>query len=107
MVNVPFVIFVKVGITGKTVGGRARQIDKAMPGFPVPIMVMYLPAVRRFETEFHRLFSPLSARFYRGDGSTEWFLFLAGLPVFLLGVLYWWGVYQFVTNLHIIISIFI
>lgn len=93
MLHFPFVVFVKIGITGKTVNGRAKQIDRAMPGFPVPIMVMYLPAVRQFEQGFHRLFSPLSARFYRGDGSTEWFWFLAGLPVFLLGCLYWWGVY--------------
>jgi hypothetical protein len=107
MINFPLVVFVKIGITGKTVKGRARQIDRAVFGIPVPIMVMYLPAVRRFETGFHRLFSPLSTRFYRGDGSTEWFLFLAGLPVFLLGVLYWWGVYLVVINLHIIISIFI
>lgn len=107
MINFPLVVFVKIGITGKTVKGRARQIDRAVFGIPVPIMVMYLPAVRRFETGFHRLFSPLSTRFYRGDGSTEWFWFLAGVPVFLLGVLYWWGVYLLVTNLHVITSIFI
>lgn len=103
MVHFPLVVFVKIGITGKSAGRRAKQIDRAVLGFPVPIMVMYLPAVRQFETGFHRLLLPLSARFYRGDGSTEWFWFLAGVPVFLLGVLYWWGVYMvgsYVTELY-------
>lgn len=94
MLHFPFVVFVKIGITRKTTRGRAKQIDNAVIGFPIPIMVMYLPAVEHFEQGFHRLFSPLSARFYRGDGSTEWFWFLAGVPVLGVGILYWWGVYE-------------
>lgn len=94
MVHFPFVIFVKIGITGKSAKRRARQIDRAVFGFPVPVMVMFLPNVRGFEQALHRMFSGLSVRFYRGDGSTEWFLIPAGLPVFAMGVLYWWGVYE-------------
>ncbi len=99
MLHVPFVVFVKIGITGKAVNGRAAQIDKAVIGFPLPIMVMYLPAVRRFETAFHWLMEPLSARFYRGDGSTEWFWILAGIPVFLVGLIYWYCVYYFALKI--------
>lgn len=94
MVHFPFVIFVKIGITGKSAERRAKQIDRAVFGFPVPVMVMFLPNVRGIEQALHRMFSGLSVRFYRGDGSTEWFLIPAGLPVFAMGVLYWWGVYE-------------
>ncbi len=98
MLHIPFFLFVKIGITGNTVKGRADQIDKAVIGFPIPIMAMYLPAVRRFETAFHWLMEPLSARFYRGDGSTEWFWILAGIPVFLIGILYWLFVYYLLVT---------
>ena len=94
MLHVPFVVFVKIGITTKTAKKRAAQIDRAVFGFPIPIMVIFLPNVRGFETAFHRMFSGLSVRFYRGDGSTEWFWALAGIPIFGIGVLYWWAIYE-------------
>lgn len=94
MVHIPFVFWVKIGITGKTAGARAKEIDRAMFGFPFPIMAIYLPGVNRIEKAFHRLCSPLSVRFYKGDGHTEWFWLIAGLPVFGIGCLYWWGIYE-------------
>lgn len=99
MLHFPFFWWCKIGITGKTAGRRARQIDRAVLGFPIPVMVVYLPAVRMFETAFHRFFSPLSSRFYRGDGSTEWFWLPAAIPVFLFGVGYWYGIFWILNNL--------
>ncbi len=94
MVNLPLVIFVKIGITGVGARKRAKQVDKAAPGVPIPIMIMALPFVYQIEQLLHGLFSPINTRFYRGDGSTEWFLFVAGIPVFWIGVKYWQGVWM-------------
>ncbi len=95
MVNLPLVIFVKIGITGVGARKRARQVDKAAPGVPIPIMIMILPFVYHIEQFLHGLFSMLQTRFYRGDGHSEWFLFIAGIPVFWAGVKYWQGVWWF------------
>ena len=94
MLHIPFVFFVKIGITTKTASRRAAQINRAMFGFPVPIMVIFVPNARGVEAAWHRLCADLSVRFYKGDGHTEWFWIPAGVPVFGVGVLYWWGLYE-------------
>lgn len=94
MVHFPFLIFTKIGITGKTVKGRAAQIDEAVFGFPIPIMVVFIPFCYAIEQFLHTLFSPLNVRFYRGDGHTEWFLAPAGIFVGWLGLQYWYGLYH-------------
>lgn len=93
MVHIPFVWWCKIGITGVGAAKRAKQIDEAVIGFPLPVMILILPFVYEIEQLLHRLFAPLSCRFYRGDGSTEWFWLPAGAAVFLLGFLYWWAIF--------------
>lgn len=99
MIHVPFVWWCKIGITGRTASRRAKQIDDAVFGFPVPVMVMILPGVYVIEQALHGIFAGLNVRFYKGDGHTEWFWFLAGVPVFVMGVAYWWGLINFITGL--------
>lgn len=94
MIHVPFVWWVKIGITGRSASKRAKQIDEAVFGFPVPVMIMILPGVYEIEQSLHRALSPLNARFYKGTGHTEWFWIPAAIPVFLMGCLYWWGLYN-------------
>lgn len=93
MMHVPFVVFTKIGITGVGAGKRAKQIDEAVFGFPLPVAIMVLPFVYQIEQFLHALFSPLRVRFYKGDGHTEWFLFIAGAAVFYLC---WWWYWPFV-----------
>ena len=92
MIHIPCVWWVKIGITGKTASSRAKELDKAVLGFPLPIMVMILPGVYGIEQALHRFFRFLSVSFYKGDGHTEWFWIPAAIPVILLGGLYWMGV---------------
>lgn len=75
MVHVPFIWFFKIGITSAEIGAakRAKQVDRAVFGFPLPIMVLFLPGAYHIEQDLHRRFSFCHARFYRGDGHQEWF----------------------------------
>lgn len=93
MIHFPFIWWVKIGITGRSAERRAKQIDRAVLGFPVPVMIMFLPAVEMIEQALHHFFAPLHSRFYRGDGSTEWFWLPAGVAVFAMGLAYWAGLY--------------
>lgn len=101
MINIPLVIFVKIGITGVGASKRAKQVDEAAPGMPVPIMIMVLPFCYEIEQFLHGLFSFLRVSYYKGDGHTEWFLFIAGIPVLWLGVKYWflvWWLFERLIN---------
>lgn len=91
MVHFPFIWWWKIGITSAEIGAerRAKQVDRAVFGFPVPIMVLFVPGAYFIEQDLHRLFSPMKCRFYRGDGSTEFFWFLVAPPVFLFMVCMW------------------
>lgn len=83
MVHVPFIWFFKIGITHVETGAakRAKQVDRAVIGFPVPIMVLFIPGAYHIEQDLHRRFSFCHTRFYSGDGSSEWF--------FLFPILLW------------------
>jgi len=81
MVNFPLVVFCKAGITGVGVGARARNIDREMPGVPLPVAFVITPFAYQIEQLLHWLCSPLQVRFYRGSGHTEWFFIIAALPV--------------------------
>jgi hypothetical protein len=96
MINFPLVIFVKIGITGVGASKRAKQVDEAAPGVPIPIMIMVLPFVYQVEQFLHAIFSPLRVSYYKGDGHTEWFLAVAGIPVFWLGVKYWFFLWDMI-----------
>lgn len=81
-------LFVKIGITGVGAFKRADGLDKDVPGIPIPVAIFILPFVYQIEQFLHRVFALFSWRFYRGDGSTEWFLLVVGAPLFY--VCYWW-----------------
>lgn len=42
-INFPMIWFCKIGITRKTAKGRARQVDRAAPGTPIPIFILFAP----------------------------------------------------------------
>lgn len=95
MLHFPLICFCKIGITGRTAKKRARDLDRAVLGFPFPIFAVPLPWAYEVEQWLHSILRPLSARFYSGDGASEWFwlpavLFaipaLAVLFVLFLGV---------------------
>ena len=98
MVHLPFVWWVKIGITGRTPVARANDIDKAMFGFPVPVCMVVVPGAYIWEQMLHRICRRVQRRFYDGDGSSEWFLFVAAIPalVFMLAV---WGLYAWLVSL--------
>lgn len=75
MVHIPFIWFFKIGITSAEIGAakRAKQVDRAVIGFPIPIMVLFVPGAYHIEQDLHRRFSWCNAPFYRGDGHQEWF----------------------------------
>lgn len=91
MVHFPFVWWWKIGITGKTAKGRAKQVDRAVFGWPVVVMVVPIPGAYLIEQDLHRRFAFLNCRYYRGDGSTEWFWFPVAVLVLPFMVAVWAG----------------
>lgn len=91
MVHLPFFWWVKVGITSKSAENRAKQVDKAVWGKPRVIMAVWIPGAYFIEQDLHRRFSRLNQRFYRGDGSSEWFLFPVALVLWPLMLAVWCG----------------
>lgn len=89
MVHVPYIWFVKIGITGKSAKERARGIDRTMFGFPVPVFFCFVPGAYHIEQALHRNLAGLSARFYRGDGSSEWFWIIAAPFALAVMILIW------------------
>lgn len=90
MIHVPYLVFCKIGITGVSIRGRAKQVDRAVFGFPVPVFFCIVPfGAKWIETALHDLMAGFSARFYRGDGSSEWFWFPAGIIAVLFCASVW------------------
>ena len=94
MVHFPMIIFFKVGITSISIGakGRAKGIDREMPGIPIPILILPVPGAYHIEQELHRMMARFRVDFYKGSGHSEWF-FLA--PIFIAApiMLTVWGLY--------------
>lgn len=94
MICIPWFWKFKIGITSLSIGAkkRARDIDKEMFGFPVPIMIVPLPFAYHFEQEIHRVLRWSKTDFYNGSGHSEWMnitpLFFA-VPIMLTI----WGLY--------------
>jgi len=113
MVHLPFIWWIKIGITGKTAKARAKDLDRAGFGKPVVIMFVPIPGAYLIEQDLHRRFRWLNCRFYRGDGSTEFFWFPVAFVVlpFMVAV---WGGYIYAVDLilgtrffEMIVSLFI
>ena len=99
MVHVPFILLFKIGITSVGVGvsKRAKQVDRAVIGFPFPIMVLFIPGAYRIEQNLHRRFSWCHCKFYSGDGASEWFFLF---PILLIPVMLCvWLSYLFAIDL--------
>ncbi len=94
MVHVPLVWKFKVGITSQRIGAkkRAAAIDRAVLGFPVPIMVLIVPGAYHVEQALHAMMWRFRTDFYKGDGHSEWFN-LAPLFVAVPIMLTVWGLY--------------
>lgn len=94
MIHVPFLIFLKVGITSWFIGSfkRAKSIDREMIGFPVPILILPIPGAYYIEQALHRMMKNFKVKFYNGSGKEEWFL-LAPLFVALPIMVAVWFIY--------------
>jgi hypothetical protein len=79
MVNVPFLIFWKIGISNSTRAHRSVQVSKAAPGKAVVFWVWDIPNAKAVEGFLHTICAPFNVRYYRGDGNTEWFFFPAAI----------------------------
>lgn len=102
-VNFPMIWFCKIGITRKSAKRRAKQVDRAAPGTPIPVFILFAPFLAYpIEQGLHWLMDGLNFRYYRGDGSTEWFFILAALPalaVMALGWLGWWALVVYISSI--------
>ncbi len=91
LINFPLIIFVKIGITGKSASARAKGLDKSVPGLPIPIFFCIVPGAYHIEQWLHRNLSGLSVRYYSKDGSSEWFWIIAA-PFALAAMGLIWGI---------------
>ena len=91
LINVPLLVFCKYGYTGLGVGVKKRTagINRDMPGFPIPIFFVVTFFAYDVEQLVHSLMKPLRANFYKGDGHTETYWFLAILPAFCIMCALW------------------
>jgi len=115
-VNFPLIWYWKIGI-GYDAWKRAKQVDRAVFGVPIPIMVLFLPGAYHVEQDLHRHFSFFNTRYYSGDGASEWFWFPVAPIVFALMVSGWLGYLWlfdlcfdtgfFYLILHFIVDIFL
>lgn len=92
-IHLPFFIFFKIGITGLGIGAskRAKQVGRAVFGFPVPIFFVPIPFCYATEQFLHRMFKGLNVRFYDGDGASEFFWFPVVAFVIPIMVAIWTG----------------
>lgn len=89
-INFPLVVFCKIGITKGTPSKRARQVDRAMPGVPVPIFAVLLPFPAFFESILHNVCRPVRAAWlYKGDGHTEVFWIPAAVVALVFMACIW------------------
>ncbi len=105
MVQIPAICFCKIGITGKSARARAKGLDRAMLGFPLPVFFCVVPGAYHIEQWMHQSLKGLSVRFYRGDGASEWFWIIAAPFALAIMILIWaaeiglaWVAIRFFTN---------
>lgn len=91
LINFPLIVFVKIGITGKSAAARARGLDKSVPGIPVPIFFCIVPGAYHIEQWLHKSLSSLSVRYYSSDGASEWkWIIAAPFALAVMGLI--WGI---------------
>ncbi len=100
LIYFPQIWMVKIGYSGVSVGNRAKSVSKAVFGVALPVAVMVMPYAWHIEQAMHSLFSGLRFRFYRGQGSTETFLF-GHIAILIVWAGLWldWMVLQLVLSL--------
>lgn len=91
LINIPLFTFCKYGYTGLSVGVKKRTsgINRAMPGFPIPIFFVITFFAYDVEQWAHWLMKPLRANFYKGSGHTETYWFLAIIPSLCIMCVLW------------------
>ena len=94
MIGVPWFWWVKIGITHIGIGAlkRALSISQSFVGFAFPIMILPIPGAYHIEQRIHGILKPISCKFYKGDGASEWFWAFAAIFVLPI-MLAIWGVY--------------
>lgn len=102
-VNFPLIWFCKIGITRKSAKGRAKQVDRAAPGTPRVAFILVAPLIAyQLEQLIHWVIDGLNWRYYRGDGSTEWFIFPAHFVAFAFmatGWMGWWALIVYILSI--------
>lgn len=89
MVNIPLIFLWKIGITtGLACHQRQGEISKASPGKAFVFFYVPVPRARQVEAALHRICGPLKARYYNGDGASEWFFFPAALIAFVVQIFF-------------------
>lgn len=96
--NMPLIIFTKIGITGVSASKRAKEVDKAAPGVPFPIMVVFIPFAYQVEQLIHRILAGFNFVFYKGDGHTEWFVLVGYVLAWLMVKYYWLPIDTFIAG---------
>jgi hypothetical protein len=84
-VNVPFLVLVKIGISGDY-KRRAREVNKAAFGWTIPVFAVKIPFAWQCEQAMHRLFCCFNISY---GGSREWFLFPVAPVAIALMALAW------------------
>ena len=90
-VNVPFIILVKVGISGDY-KRRARQVTKSSFGWAIPVFAVKVPFAWQCEQGMHRMFRWFNIRY---GGSKEWYLIMVApmaIAIMLLAMVMEWVV---------------
>jgi len=93
--NFPFVWIIKIGITGRSLKTRRKEVDRSAPGWDIPIFALYLYGAYYCEQTIHQACTLLKVGFW-GSGRTERFHILALIPALFISIvwfiIYWAGV---------------
>lgn len=93
----PFVF--KMGIGGSWMK-RMKGISDSLPGFVLPVFLVWVPFAYQIEQWAHRQMKPLNVRYF-GSGKTEWFFapgILFAVPVMAAAFAVWVGFWFFVVS---------
>lgn len=89
MVNVPFILLWKIGISNSAQAHRQHQVSRAAPGRAVLVCEWKCLNAKAWEGFFHVICAFLNVRYYKGDGYREWFFFPAAIICAVVMSLRW------------------